>query len=212
MSNLLHNLSMHSLNTVSQRALVLFSRPRTIVADEVESPSRQPNSSQDAYNLSHIQRITTVFPPEIAVQQLRDELERAHTVSALLESVHQHLPDVSFAFFQRIQHLQALAEVEDDMEMSLASLRNALLFVCLLKRFRIPSVTLNDGGLLQMNWRVARDQAVTLRFDEAYQVSYVIFRPSHFTTKRVILNGGMYILDVLEYLTELNIHLHKDRP
>ena len=212
MSNILHNLSMHSLNTISQRALVLFSRPRTIVAGEVESPSRQFNSSQDAYNLSHIQRITTVFPPEIAVQQLRDELEQAHTVSTLLESVQQHLPDVPLAFFQRIQQLQAFAEVEDDMEMSLASLRNALLFVCLLKRFRVPSVTLNDVGLLQMNWRVARDQALTLRFDEAYQVSYVIFRPSHFTTKRMILSGGMYILDVLEYLTELNIHLHKERP
>jgi len=209
MNNLFRNPSTHSLNTISQRSLVLFSRPRPIAVREVESPHRVPYSSLNTYDLSHVQHIADVLPHEVVVQQLHHAIEQCQTVSALLEYAQQRLSEVPATFFQRIQQLHALAEVEDDMEMSLSSLRNALMFVCLLETFRLPSLTLNDVGLLQMNWRVARDHALTVRFDDEYQISYVIFRPSHFTTRRVILRGGMYILDFLEYLTELRLQLHQ---
>lgn len=213
MSNLLRNpLSTHSFNTVSQRSLVLFSRPQTIALREIDTMHRAPYNTQSAYDLSQVQHIVDVLPQEVVVQQLRHDIELRHTIPALLEYAQQRLSGVPSTFFQRIQQLHALAEVEDDMEMSPSSLRNALMFVCLLDTFRLPSITLNDVGLLQMNWRVARDHALTVRFDDEYQISYVIFRPSHFTTRRVILNGGMYLLDFLEYLTELKLHIHTERP
>lgn len=147
---------------------------------------------------------------EDSIQQLQRHLDQCQSFSAILDCAQQQRCGIPASLFQRFQQLYDFAEAEDDMKMSLASLRNAIVFLSRLRAYLIPSISLNDNGLLQMQWRVARDHALTIRFDADYQVSYVIFRPSRFMKRRIILNGGMYVLDFIEYLAELKVQVYKE--
>jgi len=114
-------------------------------------------------------------------------------------------------FFKRIRELEELCAEEDDVEISLESLKSMLLFVGTLGNISKPSsLTVSDDGLFHLGWKKDKNNSITLEFKKDYFSNYVIFQPSRHISKRIILNGSMYVLDLINYLNNLKIKISQD--
>ncbi|MBP0021918.1 MAG: hypothetical protein J7647_30725 [Cyanobacteria bacterium SBLK] len=112
-------------------------------------------------------------------------------------------------FSQRIRKLKELCDLEDDYDLSLRSLKTLCLFLGSLENISKPnSLTVSEDGLFYMRWKKDKENGLTVRFKENYFVDYVIFQPSLYINKRIILNNSMYVLDLIDYLDRLKIELH----
>ncbi len=113
-------------------------------------------------------------------------------------------------FFNRIRELKELCDSEEDYDVSLESLKTMFLFVEAVGSISKPSsLTVSESGLFYLEWKQDRNNSLTLRFKKDYFLDYVIFKPSSHTSKRIIFNGSMYVLDLIDYLNALNIKIHQ---
>lgn len=95
---------------------------------------------------------------------------------------------------------------EEDASISLDSLKAMLIFLgAIAVDFKTPSITLNENGTFQANWRKNNSSLITLRFKEENFIDYVIFKPSQHTKKPIILNGSMNLFDLIEYIKDLGL-------
>ncbi|MCP4346568.1 MAG: hypothetical protein GY795_13710 [Desulfobacterales bacterium] len=128
----------------------------------------------------------------------------------ILNCSNSKFPESEKYIFQRLKDLNTMLDTEENEQMSLESLKGLLVFLYSIKSFRKPTITLNDLGYLQLNWKKDKNNLLTLNFKENHLLHYVIFMPSHYTSKRIILNGAMNILDFKHYLSKLGLKLHKE--
>jgi hypothetical protein len=119
--------------------------------------------------------------------------------------------EITKYIFRRIEHLNNVFEPEENVILSLGSLRGLLIFLYSLKKFRNPTITLNDSGYFQINWKIDKNNNLSLNFKENLLLNYVIFMPSRYNMpNRIILNGFMHVLDFKHYLSQLGIKLHTE--
>jgi hypothetical protein len=111
---------------------------------------------------------------------------------------------------KRISELKELCDSEEDYDVSLESLKSMFLFVGTIGNISKPSsITVSESGLFYVKWQRDRNNSITVRFQKDYFLDYVIFKPSSHTSKRIILNGSMNAMDLIDYLNDLNIKIHQ---
>jgi hypothetical protein len=101
---------------------------------------------------------------------------------------------------------------EDDINISINSLKSLFIFFAILNsNFRSPSITLNENGTFQINWKKDSINFITLRFRDLHFADYLVFKPSDYLEKPIILNGSMSLFDFVKYIKDLKlIYLIKD--
>ena len=113
-------------------------------------------------------------------------------------------------FSKRIRELKELCDLEEDDELSLESLKTMFLFIGSLENISKPdSLTVSESGLFYLEWEKDKNDSLNFRFKKDYYLDYVIFKPSLYINKRIILNGSMYVLDMIDYINDLNIKVHQ---
>ena len=112
--------------------------------------------------------------------------------------------------FNRIRELKELCDSEEDYDISLESLKSMFLFVGTIGNISKPSsITVSESGLFYVKWQKDRNNLITVRFQKNYFLDYLIFKPSSHIDKRIILNGSMNVMDLIDYLNDLNIKIHQ---
>lgn len=147
---------------------------------------------------------------EIAEKHERDYfielLEKYSTFEGLSGHLFNKIKKHQDIITNRLIYLfQTYSEENNDIEISIKSLRSLLFFLYEIEDYAIPSITVNDLGQFNVRWKKDGSNLLSLRFKEKYELDYVIFKPSHFTEKRIILNGSMNLLDFVEYLQEIKV-------
>ena len=141
-------------------------------------------------------------------QDILDEIDKLSTFEKILQYGIETIKLKDDYFFKRIRELEELCAEEDDVEISLESLKSMLLFVGTLGNISKPSsLTVSDNGLFHLGWKQDKNNSITLRFKKDYFSDYVIFQPSSYLSQRIILNGSMYVLDLINYLNNLKLSL-----
>ncbi len=184
--------------------------PKVVVLNITSSISKHGKKTREEYFWSQQQIITEALPYKVHVNNFKNGLEDHSNFNSIVKFAKEKFPDTRRYVFQRLTDLKELYDLEEDVEISLESLRNLLLFLFAIDNFKKPILTLNDTGFFQANWRTGRDKALTMRFEEDYLVTDVIFRPGRYTHKRIILNGRMYVLDFKDYLLELKLRIYRE--
>lgn len=109
---------------------------------------------------------------------------------------------------RRVTELQDLYYADEETQVSIDSLRSMLVFLLVLDDFDYPVIALNEEGLFHLSWRKDHTNLMTLRFKAGNFLDYVIFRPSQYMKKPIILNGRMNLFDFESYLHRLSWHIH----
>jgi hypothetical protein len=109
---------------------------------------------------------------------------------------------------RRVTELQNLYYADEESQVSMASLKSMLVFLLILNDFDYPVIALNEEGLFHLSWRQDHTNLMTLRFKAGNFLDYVIFRPSQYMKKPIILNGRMNLFDFESYLHQLSLHIH----
>jgi hypothetical protein len=111
-----------------------------------------------------------------------------------------------------IKRLVQLAEFyyedkdEDDLDISIESLKSMIIFFIFMTDNLIPpTMTLNEDGTFQVNWRKNNLNLITLMFESENFVDYLILEPSQYTEKPIISNGSMTLFDFIERIKKLNL-------
>lgn len=138
-----------------------------------------------------------------------DEVNKLSTFEEILEYGSNTIKLKDEFFLNRIRELKELCDSEEDYDVSLESLKAMLLFVGAMGSFSKPSITVSESGIFYLEWEKDKNNSITLRFKQDYFIDYVIFKPSLHANKRIILNGSMHALDLIDYLNDLNINIHK---
>lgn len=140
----------------------------------------------------------------------RDEIDKLSTFEEILKYGIEAIKLKDDYFFNRIRELKELCDSEEDYDVSLESFKTMFLFVEALGSISKPSsLTVSENGIFHLEWERDRNNSITLRFKKDYFTDYVIFKPSSHISKRIILNGSMYALDLIDYLNDLNIKIHQ---
>ncbi len=150
--------------------------------------------------------------PSVEIHQhILSEIDKLSTFKEILQYGIESIKLKDDYFFKRIRELEELCAEEEDVEMSLESLKSMFLFVGTLGNISKPSsLTVSDNGLFHLEWETDENNSITLRFKKNYFSDYVIFLPSLHLTKPIILNGSMYVLDLINYLNNLKIKIYRD--
>lgn len=136
----------------------------------------------------------------------RDEIDKLSTFEEILKYGIDAIKLKDDYFFNRICELKELCDSEEDYDVSLESLKTMFLFVEAIGSISKPSsLTVSESGLFYLEWERDRNNSITVRFKKDYFLDYVIFKPSLHIKKRITLNGSMYALDLIDYLSDLNI-------
>ncbi|MDY6805201.1 MAG: hypothetical protein SXA11_15530 [Cyanobacteriota bacterium] len=140
----------------------------------------------------------------------KDEIDKLSTFEEILQYGIESIKLKDYYFFKRIRELEELCAEEEDVEISLESLKSMFLFVGTIGNISKPSsLTVNDNGFFHLGWKKDKNNSITLEFKKDYFSNYVIFKPSRHISKRIILNGSMYVLDLIDYLHNLKIKIHR---
>jgi hypothetical protein len=140
----------------------------------------------------------------------RDEIDKLSTFEEILKYGIEAIKLKDDYFFNRIRELKELCDSEEDYDVSLESFKTMFLFVEAIGSISKPSsLTVSENGIFHLEWEKDRNNSITLRFKKDYFSDYVIFKPSSHISKRIILNGSMYVLDLIDYLNDLNIKIHQ---
>ena len=140
----------------------------------------------------------------IASYHIRDEIDRLSRFDQLLSYCSNTIRLKDNYWLSRLQELKKLCDVEEDYDLSLESLKTMLLFLGSIPTISKPtSLTVNENGLLHVEWDKDRHNSLNLKFKEPYFLDYVIFEQSLYIHKRTILKGSMYVLDFVDYLQSL---------
>lgn len=109
-------------------------------------------------------------------------------------------------FSRLVQLINFFYDEEDGGEISIESLKSMLVFFSSIKsNFNIPSMTLNEDGTFQVNWRKNNLNLITLRFRSENFVDYLIFESSQYTEKPIVSNGNMNLFDFIDRIKNLNL-------
>jgi len=139
-----------------------------------------------------------------------DEIDKLSTFEEILKYGIEAIKLKDDYFFNRIRELKELCDSEEDYDVSLESFKTMFLFVEAIGSISKPSsLTVSENGIFHLAWERDRNNSITLRFKKDYFSDYVIFKPSSHINKRIILNGSMYALDLIDYLNDLNIKIHQ---
>ncbi len=141
----------------------------------------------------------------------KDCLEKSSTYNEIMEFGKNRFPIAKRYLLQRLSELKYLSDLEEGEEISSDSLKSMLLFLFSVKSLKKPVITLNDMGIFQTSWKKDRKNLLTTSFIENWSLNYVLFRPSHHTSERIILNGVMNVLDFKDYLLEMGLKLHREK-
>lgn len=140
----------------------------------------------------------------------KEQLEQLSTFENLLDYGEAMLQWDEPYFFNRIRELKKLCDAEEDYDLSLDSFRTMLLFVGAINNVAKPTIlTVGESGLFYLKWKKDKKNGITVLLKTDYFLDYVIFKPSSYISKRIILNGSMYALDLVDYLKDLTIKLHQ---
>ena len=114
-------------------------------------------------------------------------------------------------FNRLVQLIHFFYDEEDEGEISIESLKSMLIFFSSIKPdFNTPSMTLNENGYFEVDWRKSNFELITLRFREENNVDYLVFKPSQYTEKPIILNNSINLFDSIELIKDLKLmHLIK---
>lgn len=156
---------------------------------------------------------TEFFVAKADARNFEHEIKKQLDFDSIIKFAQQQFPNFAEHVIPRLKQLKDFVDEEiaegEDVSLSLPSLKNLFVFLYALKTFKKPTITVGDDGLFQVDWEIDKFNVLTIRFDEAFYVSYVIFRPSQYESRRIILNGSMYVLDFKNYLLELKLTTHK---
>lgn len=145
----------------------------------------------------------------IASYPIRDEIDRLSTFDQFLGYCTNTIKFKDDYWLSRLRELKELCDVEEDYDLSLESLKTVLLFLGIIPTISKPtSLTVNENGLLHVEWQKDRQNSLTLRCKDNYFLDYVIFKPSLYIDKRTILKGSMYVLDFVDYIRSLEIKIY----
>lgn len=151
--------------------------------------------------------------PEIDVHDFKCKIETYTDFSSILRFAEPKFPASTKPVFSRLSELKNFVDEEieegENVSLSLPSLRNLLVFLCAMGKFKNPTITAGDDGLFQVNWRFDRNNVLTVRFDTEFHVTYVIFCPSRYESSRIILNGNMHVLDFTDYILRLKLKTYQ---
>ncbi len=152
-------------------------------------------------------KTVTFFPHEEKDKSdVADILKKLHTIDELLSFCKENFADKTQNLSNRLVELLELHD-ENDNPISVGSLKSMLAFLLLMPvGFKSPRMTLNENGTFQLNWRRDNFNLITLRFKDDHALDYVIFKPSQYCKKHIILNGYMNLFDFAEYLKNLNLY------
>ncbi|MDJ1180619.1 hypothetical protein PJF56_17305 [Roseofilum sp. BLCC_M91] len=140
---------------------------------------------------------------------LRDKVDKLSTFEEILSHGVNTIELQEHYLWERLRELKELCDTEEDYDLSLESLKTMLLFVGSIPTISKPtSLTVNENGLLHVEWQKDRQNSLTLRCKDNYFLDYVIFKPSLYIDKRTILKGSMYVLDFVDYIRSLEIKIH----
>jgi hypothetical protein len=106
---------------------------------------------------------------------------------------------------KRLNELLTLYDESEDDDISVESLKSMLIFLSSIGDFTMPTMTLNETGTFQINWRKSNSNLMTLRFKNNGFVDYAIFQPSQHIEKPIIINGNMNLFDFIDYIKNLNL-------
>lgn len=141
----------------------------------------------------------------------KDEIDKLSTFEEILQYGIESIKLKDDYFFKRIRELEELCAEEEDVEISLESFKSMFFFVGTLGNISKPSsLTVSDNGLFHLEWETDENNSITLRCKKDYFCDYVIFMPSSHLSQPIILNGSMYVLDLIDYLNNLKINIHQD--
>jgi hypothetical protein len=144
-------------------------------------------------------------------QSSKDEIDKLSTFEEILKYGIEAIKLKDDYFFNRIRELKELCDSEEDYDVSLESFKTMFLFVEAIGSISRPSsLTVSENGIFHLGWERDKKNSITLRFKKDYFSDYVIFKPSSHISKRIILNGSMYALDLIDYLNDLNIKIHQE--
>ncbi|MBE9200777.1 MULTISPECIES: hypothetical protein [unclassified Nodularia (in: cyanobacteria)] len=139
-----------------------------------------------------------------------DEIDKLSTFEDILKYGIDVIKLKDDYIFKRISELKELCDLEADYDVALESLKSMFLFIGTIRNISKPSsITVSETGLFYVKWQIDRNNSITLRFQKDYFLDYVIFKPSSHTSKRIILNGSMNAMDLIDYLNDLNIKIHQ---
>lgn len=152
-----------------------------------------------------IKSINQSHPPYSSASEFKSRIASIFNFSELIEFTRNSFPEY---LAKRITELK---DSEPEEEISIESLKSMLLFLFSIKKFKKPTITLNDTGTFQARWKTGRNNLLTTSFIDNWSLNYVIFKPSHYASKRIILNGKMNVLDFKDYLVDLKFKPHKEQ-
>lgn len=106
---------------------------------------------------------------------------------------------------KRLNELLTLYDESEDDDISVESLKSMLIFLSSIGDFTMPTMTLNETGTFQINWRKSNSNLMTLRFKNNGFVDYAIFQPSQHIENTVIINGNMNLFDFIDHINDFNL-------
>jgi hypothetical protein len=148
--------------------------------------------------------INKSYPSYSNSSEFKSQMEYLFNLNELIEFTRNNFPKY---LAERITELK---DSEPEEEISIESLKSMLLFLFSIKKFKKPTITLNDAGTFQARWKTGRNNSLTTSFIESWSLNYVIFKPSRHASKRIILNGKMNVLDFKDYLVDIKFKPHKE--
>jgi hypothetical protein len=132
-----------------------------------------------------------------------DALEKANNIDAVLKIAKTFFSEKQ-SLYHRLENLIGFYD-EEDSEISIESLKSMLVFFSAKSKFSSPSMTLNEDGTFQINWRKDNLNLITLRFRSENFVDFLIFKSSQYTEKPIVSNGNTTVFDFIEEIKKLNL-------
>ena len=188
-----------------------FSKIITILSDFESKPFVDDKTTKST-NIS-IYEVTNKPFPSVPHQEQKNTDDTVRILKGY-QSIEELLNFSKRSNFKRMPNLGnrlidlfEIYDKEDNVSISLESLKSLLTFLFVMPpEFKIPSITLNENGTFQVNWKKDTSNLITLRFKDDEMLDYVILKPSQHNKSPIILNGYMNLFDFLQYLKDLNLY------
>jgi hypothetical protein len=135
-----------------------------------------------------------------------DRIKNLTSIKDILKLAENCFSKKQTLFNRLVQLINFFYDEEDGGEVSIESLKSMLVFFSSIKsNFNIPSMTLNEDGTFQVNWRKNNLNLITLKFRNENFVDYLIFESSQYTEKPIVSNGNMNLFDFIDRIKSLNL-------
>ncbi len=138
---------------------------------------------------------------------INKDLDGINTINKIISFSEKFFIGELQELYIRLKKVIDLYDNEEDEPISIESLKSLLKFILNIPfKLKKPTLTLNENGTFQLNWKQDSSNIITLRFKPESNLDYVIFKPSKRSLRPIILHGNMNMLDFIEYLKDLNLY------